>query len=132
MNKLVFINFPVTDLKRSTDFYAKLGFIKNEEFSTKETSVMVWSDTIWFLLISHDFYRSFLKNKEIADTQKTSGALIALSVDSIEAVKKFAEIAKANGGNYYMVDMGIPEDQMYSLEVQDPDGNIIEPIWMAN
>jgi len=26
--------------------------------------------------------------------------------------------------------MGIPEEEMYSLEVQDPDGNTLEPMWM--
>ena len=26
--------------------------------------------------------------------------------------------------------MGIPEEQMYGLEVQDLDGNSLEPVWM--
>lgn len=39
--------------------------------------------------------------------------------------------AKQNGGNYYKVEMGIPEDQMFGLEVQDPDGNMLEPTWMS-
>ncbi|TKK59008.1 glyoxalase, partial [Enterococcus faecalis] len=30
----------------------------------------------------------------------------------------------------YRVDMGIPEEQMYGLEVQDLDGNSLEPVWM--
>lgn len=52
-------------------------------------------------------------------------------MESADAVKKFAETAKANGGDFYTVDMGIPEDQMFGLEVEDPDGNILEPNWMA-
>lgn len=56
---------------------------------------------------------------------------MAFSLESADAVKKFAETAKQNGGNYYKVEMGIPEDQMFGLEVQDPDGNMLEPTWMS-
>lgn len=131
MTKMIFVNFPVTDLERATNFYSKLGFTKNEAFSNENASAMIWDEAIWFMLLRHDFYAVFLKDKEIADTQKTSGTLIALSLDSVTAVKKFGEIAVANGGSYHFVDMGMPEDQMYTLEVQDPDGNTIEPMWMA-
>lgn len=131
MTKMIFVNFPVTDLKQATHFYSTLGFTKNEAFSNEQASAMIWDESIWFMLLQHDFYAIFLKDKKIADTQKTSGALIALSLDSVEAVKKFGAIALANGGSYHLVDMGIPEEQMYALEVQDPDGNTLEPMWMA-
>lgn len=45
-------------------------------------------------------------------------------------MKKIAEAAKANGGDYFSVDMNMPEDQMFSLEVTDLDGNQFEPVWM--
>jgi len=91
---------------------------------------MVWDDTFWVMLLTHDFYKKFLKNKEIADTKKMSGALIAFSLANAAEVKRFGEIAKENGGSYHTVEMGIPEEEMYSLEVQDPDGNTLEPMWM--
>ena len=72
----------------------------------------------------------FIQEKQIIDAQTTSGALISFSLESAEAVKQFGETAKANGGNCYRVDMGIPEEQMYGLEVQDLDGNSLEPVWM--
>ncbi|WP_086350071.1 VOC family protein [Candidatus Enterococcus clewellii] len=131
MATMVFVNFPVSDVQRSTDFYQALGFVQNKEFSTEQTSSMVWDDNFWIMLLSHDFYKQFIKDKTIADTKTTSGALTAFSMDSADAVKKFAEIAKANGGDYFKVEMGIPEDQMFGLEVQDPDGNTLEPTWMA-
>lgn len=130
MATMVFVNFPVTDVQRSTEFYEKLGFTKNEEFSTAETSSMVWDDHFWIMLLNHDFYSKFIKDKIIPDTKKVSGALIAFSLESADAVKKFGETAKANGGDFYKVDMGIPEDQMFGLEVLDPDGNSLEPTWM--
>lgn len=130
MATMVFVNFPVTDVKRSTEFYEKLGFKKNHDFSTEESSSMVWDDNFWIMLLNHDFYSKFIKDKKIADTKTTSGALISFSLESAEGVKKFGDTAKANGGNFYKVDMGIPEDQMFGLEVLDPDGNSLEPTWM--
>ena len=131
MATMVFVNFPVSDLKHSTAFYEKLGFTQNKEFSTDEAVSMVWDDHFWIMLLNHDFYSRFIKDKTIANTQTTSSSLIAFSMESIDAVKKFAETAKANGGDFYKVNMGIPEDQMFGLEVQDPDGNTLEPNWMA-
>ncbi|WP_086444271.1 VOC family protein [Candidatus Enterococcus lemimoniae] len=126
----VFVNFPVTDVVRSTEFYEKLGFKKNQEFSNEQTSSMVWDDNFWIMLLDHSFYSQFIKDKKIADAKTESGVLVAFSMESADAVKKFAETAKANGGDFYKVDMGIPEDMMFGLEVQDPDGNSLEPTWM--
>ncbi|EZH65653.1 glyoxalase [Bacillaceae bacterium JMAK1] len=127
----VFVNFPIRDLQKSTHFYEQLGFKKNELFSNEHSSAMMWNDHFWIMILTHDFYKQFLKNKTIADTQTTSGTLIAIEMESVEAVKQFAETAKEHGGDYYHLDHGIPEDQMYGLEVQDPDGNMLEPTWMA-
>ncbi|MBO1101560.1 VOC family protein [Enterococcus hirae] len=130
MNSMVFVNFPVENVDKSVAFYEKLGFKKNEEFSTDEASAVVWDDTFWIMLLSHDFYKKFLKDKEIADNKKTSGALISFSVANADEVKKFANTAKENGGSYHEVDMGMYEEEMFSLEVQDLDGNTLEPVWM--
>ncbi|MBC9825670.1 VOC family protein [Carnobacterium inhibens] len=131
MSTMVFVNFPVSDVNRSAAFYEKLGFAKNNEFSNDEAVAMVWDDHFWIMLLNHEFYSRFIKDKTIANTQTTSSSLIAFSLESADAVKKFAETAKANGGDFYKVDMGMSEDQMFGLEVQDPDGNTLEPSWMA-
>ncbi|MGG5358778.1 MULTISPECIES: VOC family protein [unclassified Enterococcus] len=130
MSTMVFVNFPVKDVAKSTEFYQKLGFTMNPEFSTDEATAMVWDEHFMVMLLDHGFYRKFIGDKTIADTKTTSGALIAFSMNSVEEVKAFGEKAEANGGNVYHVDMGFPEEQMYNLEVQDLDGNILEPNWM--
>ena len=127
---MVFVNFPVSDLARATAFYEKLGFKKNETFSNDVSSSMVWDEHFYIMLLKHDFYSKFIGERTIADTQKTSAALIAFTMQSAQAVKEFGRIAQENGGSMYRVDMGVPEDQMYGLEVQDPDGNMLEPTWM--
>ncbi len=131
MSTMVFVNFPVSDVNRSAAFYEKLGFAKNNEFSNDEAVAMVWDDHFWIMLLNHEFYSRFIKDKTIANTQTTSSSLIAFSLESADAVKKFAETAKANGGDFYKVDMGMSEDQMFGFEVQDPDGNTLEPSWIA-
>lgn len=130
MATMVFVNYPVKDVQASIEFYEKLGFKQNKEFSNRQTSSMMWDDNFWIMLLDHDFYNLFLKGKKIADTQTQSGTLTAFSVESPAAVRKLAEVAKANGGDYHAVEMGIPEEQMFSLEIVDPDGNQFEPVWM--
>ncbi|MFC0276961.1 VOC family protein [Enterococcus devriesei] len=130
MATMVFVNYPVKDVQASTEFYEKLGFKKNEDFSNEQSSSMVWDDNFWIMLLEYDFYNLFLKGKKIADTRTQSGTLTAFSVESPAVVKKIAEAAKANGGSYHSVEMDMQEDQMFSLEVVDLDGNQFEPVWM--
>ncbi len=130
MSKQVFINLPVSDLVKSTAFYEALGFTKNPMFSDENASALTWSDEIIVMILKHDFYQKFIASRQIADTHTTSSVLLALSLDSKEAVRQFAETAKANGGDYYQVDMGVPEEMMVGYEVLDPDGNHWEPVWM--
>lgn len=131
MTKQVFINFPVSDLAKSTAFYEALGFTKNPDFSDENASAMQWSDNIIFMLLTRDFYQKFLRNgKTIAHTLTSSAALIALTLDSKEAVQQFADTAKASGGDYFVAPPNEGLDFMFSLEVEDPDGNVLEPVWM--
>lgn len=132
MSKQIFINLPVSDLAKSTAFYEALGFIKSPIFSNELASGMEWGDNIFVMLLTHDFYKKFPRNRTIADAKTTSSVLIALSFDSKDGVQKFADAAKANGGDYYEIEMGaeIPADSMFGYEVEDPDGHIWEPMWM--
>ncbi len=131
MSKQVYINFPVSDLAKSTAFYEALGFTKDPNFSDENTSAMQWSDDIVFMLLTRDFYQKFLNGKTIAHTLTSSAALIALTLDSKEAVQQFADTAKVNGGNYFVARPNEGLDFMFSYEVEDPDGNVLEPVWMG-
>lgn len=126
----VYVNFPVSNLQAASAFYEALGFKKNAAFSNEDASAMVWDESFSIMLLTRDFYQKFIAEKTIADTQKQSGALIAFTLPSPAEVKAFAEKAKANGGSYHSVNMGIPEEQMVGFEVHDLDGNTLEPMWM--
>lgn len=129
----VFANFPVTDLPRLIVFYEALGFQKNEEFSNEQASALVWDDTFWVMLLTTPFYEEFLSaGKVVADTKKVSGALVTFTVDSVEKVKELGRPAEQHGGRVRRLNRDIPEELMYELEIEDPDGNQLEPCWMKS
>jgi predicted lactoylglutathione lyase len=129
--KQIFINLPVKDLMKSTAFYEALGFTKNQMFSNDTTgNALQWSEDIVVMLLSHDFYKTFINSKEVADSTKTSEVALCINFDSKEEVDTFAEAAKANGGNHYKAIVPGTEVFMYSYEVEDLDGHLWEPLYM--
>lgn len=131
MARQVYINLPVKDLEKSTKFYQALGFKQNDAYSNDKASGMEWSSEIFVMLVTHGFYETFIPGKQIIDATTTSGVLLALGLESKEEVQRFADTAKANGGEYFKVDSGVSEDMMFGFEVLDPDGNQWEPLWMS-
>ena len=92
---------------------------------------MVWDENFYIMLLSYERYQTFIGDKKIADTQSISGALIAFSLPNAESVKNLGRLASENGGKTFHLENGIPENIMYDLEIQDLDGNSLQPIWMA-
>lgn len=129
MPKQIYLNLPVQDLAKSTAFYTALGFNQNPDFSNDDASAMMWSDDIYFMLLTHEFYNKFT-TKNIADTAKTSSCLISLGLNSRQEVQQFADIAKENGGTWFEAEPNKGLDFMFGLEVSDLDGHTIEPFFM--
>ena len=127
MARTIFISLPVTDVAASTRFYEAIGCTRDARFSGEQAAAMVWSDTITFMLVTPDFYRT-LTSKPISDAMTTSAALFALSCDTRAAVDAFAANALAAGGR----EVHGAEDHgfMYSRGVEDPDGHGFGPVWM--
>jgi hypothetical protein len=129
--KSIYINLPVSNLEVSEKFYAALGFVKNPMFSSEDAACMAWSEEIIVMLLTHDFYKNFIGDRKIIDAKTTSGVLNSISMNSKEEVQKFADIAKENGGDYYMADYVKNLDFMFNYEVSDPDGHMWEPTFMV-
>lgn len=91
---------------------------------------MIWDKNFFIMLLSRARYKTFIGEKEIADTKSSSSALISFTFANAQSVKDFGKLADENGGKSIHLDNGIPEEMMYGLEVQDPDGNCLEPVWM--
>jgi len=128
MAKLIFVNLPITQLARSTAFYAALGATKNPKFSDETSTCMVFSETIHAMLLTHEKYRHFT-SRPIADARATSSALIALTFDSRDEVNATIDRAVAAGGQ---ADPNPIQDHgfMFGRSVQDPDGQVWEIFWM--
>lgn len=127
MSKMMFVNFPIANVARSRKFYTALGYTINEQFSDETGACVVVSDAIFFMILEHEKFKSFL-TLPMSDPAKATSVLVALSQDSREAVDAFSVAALANGGSEPKAaqDMGF----MYSRTICDPDGNILEPFWM--
>ena len=128
MPKMIFVNLPVADLKRATAFYEAIGATKNPQFSDDTASCMVFSDTIYAMLLTHQKYNQFT-SKKIVDARTSSEVLIALSADSRDDVDGIVGKAKATG---VKIDPTPTQDFgfMYGRSFEDPDGHIWEVVWM--
>ncbi len=128
MPKLIFVNLPVADLKRSIAFYEGIGATRNPQFSDDTAACMVVSDVIHVMLLTHEKYRQFT-SKEIADARRVSEVLLCVSMDNREAVDAAVAEAAAAGGDPDPTptqDFGF----MYGRSYEDPDGHIWEVMWM--
>jgi hypothetical protein len=123
----MFVNLPVKDLKRSMDFFRKLGFGFNPQFTDEKAACMVVSGDACVMLLTEAFFRSFTK-RELCDTGRNTEALVALSCGSREEVDRMVKTAVASGGKHAMdaTDHGF----MYGWSFYDPDGHHWEVFWM--
>lgn len=128
MQKQIFINLPVRDLKRSTAFYTAIGATLNPQFSDDTASCMVISDTIFVMLLTHEKWAMFTK-KPIVDAHRESEVMLALSAEDKAAVDKITDAAGANGGK---ADVNPKQDYgfMYGRSFEDVDGHIWECMYM--
>jgi len=125
--RMIFVNLPVADLARSKAFYEALGFINEPRFSDDTAAAMVWSDTIFVMILSHDKWKSFT-DRPIAPAGSSEVSL-ALALGSREAVDAMAEAAARAGGT---ADINPAQDHgfMYGRDILDPDGHVWGPFWM--
>ena len=123
MAKQIFLNFAVQDVQRSMDFYTALGFTNNPQFSDDAGKCMVWSDSIYVMLLSHEKFASFA-TKPIADTRSALAGLFALAVDSLEEVNTIMANGLKAGGiePSEMKDYGF----MQQPTIEDFDGHTWE------
>ena len=128
MSQMIFVNLPVSDLAAARRFLEALGATNEPKFTDETAAAMKFSDSIFFMLLTHDKYRQFTA-LPIADAKTSSGVLLCLSRDSRDAVDNSVDAAVAAGGK---ADPSPKQDYgvMYGRSVTDPDGNHFELMWM--
>lgn len=117
----------VKDLKKSVEFFGKLGYKFNAQFTDETSTCMVISDTIYSMLMTEAKFKSFTP-KLICDTKTSQETFICLSMESKEAVDDMIRKAVAAGGKTWKEadDHGF----MYGHEFEDLDGHVWEIMWM--
>ncbi len=127
MGKQIFVNLPVKDLNRSKEFFAKLGFTFNPQFTDQNAACMVISEDFYAMLLVEPFFKTFTK-KEIANAKNNTEVLIALSEESKKNVDEMLSKALAAGAKEAREsqDHGF----MYGRSFEDLDGHIWEIFWM--
>jgi uncharacterized protein len=127
MVQQIFVNLPVKNLKNSIEFFTKLGFTFNPQFTDDSSTCMVMSDTIYAMLLTHEKFKTFSPHP-ISDATKATEVLIALSLESRAEVEEMVRKAVTASGSTY----NEPKDHgfMYQHGFQDLDGHIWEVFYM--
>ena len=126
MATAIFVNLPVSDLERSKAFFTALGYSINPQFSDDSCASVVFSDTIYAMLLTEARFKDFTP-RAIADARTSTEAILCLGAPSRNEVDRIADAALANGG----AAVADPQDHgfMYGRSFADPDGHVWEVVW---
>ena len=127
MHTKIFVNLPVRNLDTSMEFFTKLGFNFNPQFTDETAACMMITEDIFVMLLTEAKFKTFTP-KEICDATKSTEVLVCLSLESRERVDEMVRKAAGAGGTTY----NEPQDYgfMYGHGFQDLDGHIWEVIYM--
>jgi predicted lactoylglutathione lyase len=126
-SRKLFVNLAVHDLKKTMEFFSKLGFEFNPKFTDDRAACMVISAEAYAMLLTEPFFKTFTK-RELCDTTRQVEGLFGLSCSSRAEVDAMIEKAIAAGGKH----AAEPQDHgfMYGRSFYDLDGHQWELIWM--
>jgi uncharacterized protein len=127
MTTKIFVNLPVEDLNKTIEFFTKLDFKFNSQFTDENATCMIVGEDIFIMLLVEKFFKTFTK-KEICDTKKNTEVIVALSAESREKVDQMINKALDAGGR----ESREPQDHgwMYGRSFEDIDGHLWEIIYM--
>lgn len=133
---MICINLPVADLPRAKAFYVSLGYSINPNFTDDNAAAVVINDSIVLMLLVRPFFQTFIGSKDdpslgdrtICDTETHVETLLALSVESREAVDQLLTKALDAGAR----ERGRPQEYpfMFGRRFSDLDGHTFEVFYM--
>jgi predicted lactoylglutathione lyase len=128
MARMIFVNLPVRDLRRSTAFFESLGFEFDLRFGDQNAACMVLSDQACVMLLVRPFFAGFT-TKQVADARTSTEAILALSATSRGDVDALVDRAIDLGGTRALAaqDAGY----VYGRSFYDLDGHAWEVMWMS-
>ena len=127
MTTKIFVNLPVKELDKTTEFFTKLGFKFNPQFTNENATCMIVGVDIFIMFLVEKFFKTFTK-KEICDTSKNTEMIVAVSSESRQKVDHMINTAIESGGK----ESGELQDHgwMYGRSFEDINGHLWEIIYM--
>lgn len=116
----IYVNLPVKDVQKTREFWTKLGFSINEQFSDeKAICVIMKEDHIYTMFLKEEFFQTFT-DRPVANAETTQ-TLLAIGANSREEVDNMVKTATENGGSTYSE----PRDHgwMYQNAFSDLNGH---------
>ena len=122
----IFVNLPVANLKKSVEFFSKLGFTFNAQFTDETSTCMIVNETVYVMLLEHDKFAGFI-DKPIAPSTSTE-AIFAFACENADEVRELSEKAFAAGARR----VNDPQDLgfMFSWGFEDLDGHLWDLFYM--
>lgn len=66
----IFVNLPIKDLDRSKEFFTKIGFSINPQFSNEKAACVVISETIYAMILTEEFLKHSYQKQKLPMLQK--------------------------------------------------------------
>jgi predicted lactoylglutathione lyase len=119
----IFVNLPVKDLNKTVEFFTKLGFSFNPQYTDENATCMIVGEDSYVMLLVEKFFKTFT-SKEIADTTKSIEVITSLNVESRAKVDEMVDKAMQAGAGKARE----PEEYpfMYDRSFHDLDGHLWE------
>jgi uncharacterized protein len=125
--RMLFVNMPVTDLARSREFFAGLGFTFDPNFTDDAAACMLVGEQAVVMLLTRERFADFSK-LPLADPRTHALALYCFSVASRDEVDAVSAAALAAGATE--ADDAEDHGFMYSRSFFDLDGHGWQVMWM--
>jgi predicted lactoylglutathione lyase len=121
--KNTYINLPIRNVSDTDKFFASLGLVKNEKFSSKDTTNAKINENTFVMLLEDERFETFVGSKpELINNNLT----IALEFNTKEEIDIFFQKAISSGA--IDVTKVNPESEtfMYGKSFRDINGHIWE------
>ncbi len=128
--KQFWLNLPVKDIKRSREFFTKLGFKFNPNNGNTDHSIclLIGEKEVVVMMFDEPTFKGFTNN-EITSTKQSTEVLLSIDAQSKEEVDEMVEKVKAAGGTSNHVPKPMT-GFMYGCVFSDLDGHRWNVLYM--
>jgi len=115
----IYVNLPVKDVKKTKEFWTKLGFSINEQFSDDKATCVVMKEDIYVMFLTEEYFQTF--SERPVPKGDTTQVLVAIGLNSRDEVDHVVNTALQNGASQHEE----PQDYgwMYQNSFWDIDGH---------